>query len=225
MSLLPVAQPALGTVPAATLPPREIPSKASAHPWGVPGPGSGKNQQDLGSALPSSQQCSCELGGFLRPIFARPQEGGLKTPALQRRRRGQTGGSNKELGGERTRKVDNFVNSIKKLGVLKGFPPRPSGLGVSVRVKAEREREQAGLGGCRCSLWLLESCIVIDHHSLPAGGDAAAAATAEVVGVELTEERATWVGLETFFTSWCWLTMEGCLLRAPCKEEAPVWNV
>lgn len=35
------------------------------------------------------------------PIFARPQEGGLKTSALQRRRRGKTGGSNKELGGEK----------------------------------------------------------------------------------------------------------------------------
>lgn len=31
----------------------------------------------------------------------------------------------------------------------------------------------------------------------------------------VVEENTTCVGVEIFVTSWCWLAMEGCRLRAP----------
>lgn len=39
----------------------------------------------------------------------------------------------------------------------------------------------------------------------------------------VVEENTTCVGVEIFVTSWCWLAMEGCRLRAPWMV-LPLWK-
>lgn len=70
--------------------------------------------------------------------------------------------------------------------------------------------------------------VCVMWHSLPvveeeagAGGPAAAAELAD----REEEEIPTWVGLETVFASFCWLTTEGWRRRAPGTAVWPVWNV
>ena len=58
-----------------------------------------------------------------------------------------------------------------------------------------------------------------EFHSRPAAGTAVV-----LVGEERALDRETWLGLETLVTSWFWLVVEDCRLRAPWKE-VPLLNV
>lgn len=54
--------------------------------------------------------------------------------------------------------------------------------------------------------------------------EAAEAGAAAELAQSAVEEISTWVGLETVFASFCWLTTEGCRRRAPGTAAGP-WNV
>lgn len=41
----------------------------------------------------------------------------------------------------------------------------------------------------------------------------------------VVEENTTCVGVEIFVTSWCWLAMEGCRLRAPLNGTSTLESI